>query len=95
MTDRPVVLGPHLLREQVVGTFEVAKQRLRWHGRAVWAAAWFGQILLVVVLGEIKGLVGQNFRGDGPVALGVEGCLIGVFAGQGLLQMLRVEGVNG
>ena len=94
MTDGPVVLGPDLLRELVVGALEAAEQRLGWHGRAVGAASRFGQILLVIVLGEIEGLISQDFGGDAAVALFGKGSLIDVPAGEGLLQMLLVEGVD-
>ena len=95
MADRPVVVVPDLLRELVIGSFEVAKQRLRWHRGAVGAAARFGEVLLVIVLGEIEGLVRLDFGGDGAIALGREGGLIGVSAGQGQLQMVGIERVDG
>ena len=95
MTDGPVVLVPNLLREFVVGAFEVAEQRLGWHRGAVGAASRFGEVLLVILLGEVKGLIRQDFGGDGAIALGGKGDLIRVSAGLGLLKMQRVEGVNG
>ena len=95
VTDGPVVLVPDLLREFVVRSLEVTKQRLGWHRGAVGAAAGFGEVLLVVVLGEKEGLVRQDFGGDGPVALGREGGLIGIPADQGQLQMLRIGRVDG
>ena len=91
VADGPVVLVPDLLREFVVRSLEVTKQRLGWHGGAVGTAAGFGEVLLVIFLGEIEGLVRQNFGGDGPVALGREGDLIGIPAGQGQLQ---ISGLN-
>ena len=55
VTDGPVVLGPDLLRKFVIGAFEVAKQRLRWHRGAVRAAAWSGEVLLPVMGASVSG----------------------------------------
>ena len=55
MLDGPVVLGPDLLREHVIGALEVAKQRLGWHRGAVGAAARFGEVLLPVMGASVSG----------------------------------------